>query len=103
MSKCSVSYFNDPKTGELLWQCPIRMGNRAIQPASAKRCWRYNCKGVKPPPSTIFCEVVECTNLKKVHKDSKYCSDRCAARQRKRRWREKKKNESLPVSPSVSL
>ena len=103
MAKCPVRYFTDPSTGELHWQCPVRMGNKAIQRATATRCWRYNCKGVKPPSPNMFCEVQECNNLRKAHKDSKYCSPQCASKQRTRRWREKKRNESLPVSPTVSL
>lgn len=101
--KCLVTYFEDPETGKLMWQCPVRMGNKAIQPATSKRCWRHNCKGVNPPKASMFCQSKGCTKLRKLHKDSKYCSDKCASRERTRRWREKKKNESLPVPPTVSL
>lgn len=103
MPKCSVTYLKHPKTGELSWQCPVRMGNKAIQPISAKRCWRHNCKGVKPPSPNLFCQVEECTNFRKLHKDSKYCSSKCASKERTRRWRERKRNNALPVSPSVPL
>lgn len=91
-AKCPVNYFLNSK-GQLVWQCPNRMGVPTIHSANTPRCWRYNCKGAKPPSQFMFCNAHGCNNIKKNHKDSKYCSDKCSSRERTRRWR-MKKNQS---------
>lgn len=89
---CPVVYFQDPQTKQLKWQCPNRMGLPTIHPATTKRCWRHNCKGIPPPPSKMFCANVKCSNIKKNHPDALYCSSKCASAERTRRWRASKKS-----------
>ena len=90
--KCSVTYFVDEKTNKLMWQCPNRMGIPTKHDAkTTTRCWRHNCKGIKPPNPIMFCNAQNCNKIKKNHPDSLYWSDRCSKRERDRRYRLKKK------------
>lgn len=89
--KCPVVYFQDPDTGKLMWRCPNRMGTKGTYSGTLTRCWRYNCKGAKPPPPAMFCLAEDCNNIRKNAPGSLYCSDKCSKRVRDRRYRQKKK------------
>lgn len=91
--KCKVQYYLD-SNNNLRWQCPNSMGTPITGPAHREKCWRYNCKGRKEIDPRLLCKAEGCQKLRQSPK-SLYCNNKCKSRESSRKYRLKKKNESL--------
>lgn len=93
MPKCYVDYHYDRDRKAVMWTC-----KRGLTPskhiATAERCWRHNCPGIRKIDFNITtCAHLNCSEPVRERKDAKYCSLKCKSKESSRLYRLKKKNE----------
>jgi hypothetical protein len=89
---CSVLYYVS-EDGSTRWRCPKVFGTKESHSFNQTRCWRHNCPGAKPINQEALCQRKNCTNLRRLARDAKYCSDNC----RKNAYKDRVKLNSLPT------
>jgi hypothetical protein len=92
MPKCLVTHYTDKETNRLMWACPKGLTSTS-HIATATKCWRYNCPGIRELPLNLRCAHEGCDSLANGSEKAKYCSKQCKSKESSRRYRMKKKNE----------
>ena len=96
MPKCLVTHYLNPETNKLMYVCHKGLSLTKFS-TKVNRCWRYNCPGVRPLDDGVTCKTPGCESLKSPGK-SLYCSQKCRSRESSRKYRQKKKNGTLPTT-----
>jgi hypothetical protein len=95
MRKCLVDYYIDPNTNKRMWSCNQGLTS-STHIATATRCWRHNCPGIRvvQENSPQECGYLNCTKPIRNSPKAKYCSLKCKSRESSRKYRIKIKNNA---------